>query len=135
MIIDDDPPNKDEPNVVQLRKPGDKPTPPNPTIIVNKRRYHTDNCKHRGAYHVDTRLATVECGDCGAALSPMFVLEMLAYHEAYWNARCRDLQAYLDKINKELEARSRTKCTHCGNMTAIRFIAEMPRTWVQHPEG
>ncbi len=133
-MIEDDPPDND-PNVVHLRTPGEgKPEVPKPTITVNRRRYATDRCQHRGPFIVDRTLATVECGDCGAMLNPMFVLEVLATHEAYWSLRCRDLQRYLDRLNKEIEGRQRTKCTHCGNMTAIRFSFEPPRTWVPQPE-
>jgi len=126
----------DRPNVINLRPPGDsKPELPTPTISANRRRYTTGECKHRGPYLVDNMLGTVECGDCGAALNPIFVLEILAWHEAYWNARLNDLRKHLAEINKELEGRTRTKCTHCGNMTPIRFLAEMPRTWVPGPHG
>lgn len=135
MNVNGDPPD-DDPNVVRIRAvPGEgRPNPPARTITVNHRRYATDRCQHRGPYVVDRTLATVECGDCGAALNPLFCLEMLATHEAYWNARSRDLQKYLLYLNKEIEGRTRTKCTHCGNMTAIRFTCEPPRTWVPQPE-
>lgn len=134
-MITEDPP-ADNPNVVKLRADDGEPKPPEvptPTIQMNRRRYSVDRCKHRGQYIVDSTLATVECGDCGAALNPIFVLEMLAWQEAYWSTRMRDLQRYLAAINKEIEGRQRTKCTHCGNMTAIRFGTEMPRTWVHPP--
>lgn len=134
MTPHDEPPDGGD-NVVNIRPPGDtRPEVPHPTIVVNRRRYASDRCQHRGPYYVDKTLATVECGDCGAALNPLFVLEVLACHESYWNVRTRDLQRYLDQINKELDGRQRTKCVHCGNMTPIRFTADMPRTWVHQPE-
>ena len=103
------------------------------TMIDNSRRYSQGTCPHRGPYTIDRKLATVECGDCGALLNPMFVLEQIAYREAYWNMRQKDLGKHLSEINKEIEDRTRTKCTHCGNMTAIKLKAEMPRTWVPRP--
>jgi DNA-directed RNA polymerase subunit M/transcription elongation factor TFIIS len=103
------------------------------TIIDNSRRYAQHSCEHKGPYIVDRKLATVECGDCGAYLNPMYVLEMLAYKEAYWNKRQEELTAYLREINEEIKERTRTKCTHCGNLTAIKFKHELPRTWVHTP--
>lgn len=103
------------------------------TIIDNRRRYRQDGCPHKGPYLVDTTLATVECQDCGALLNPMFVLEKLAYRETYWNQRKKDLEAYIATLDKEIVGRERTRCTHCGNMTAIRFKAQPPRTWVMPP--
>ena len=105
------------------------------TITVNRRKYSTDQCRHRGPYLVDTTLACVECRDCGAMLNPLYVLEVLSCHEAYWNARMRDLREFIAYLDKEIEGRVRTKCVHCGNMTPIRFNREPPRTWVPQPEG
>lgn len=103
------------------------------TLTANDRRYNPNACPHKGPYLVDRKLATVECGDCGALLNPIYVLEMLACQEAYWNMRQRDLGKYLAEINSEIEGRTRTRCTHCGNMTAIKFKKEMPQTWVPQP--
>ncbi len=103
------------------------------TLVANDRRYDPKGCPHKGPYRVDRKLGSVECGDCGALLNPIYVLEMLAAQETYWNMRQRDLTMYLTLINKEIEGRTRTKCTHCGNMTAIKFSKEMPRTWFPEP--
>ena|ERR1700723_2475191 len=100
------------------------------TMINNSRRYNQSACQHKGPYTIDRKLATIECGDCGALLNPMYVLEKLCLRETYWNQRQKDLSKYLADINKEIEDRTRTKCTHCGNMTTIRFKGELPRTWV-----
>jgi hypothetical protein len=124
----------DENNVISLRsaKPDEKRTYER-TLIANSRRYDSNRCQHKGPYVVDRKLGSVECGDCGALLNPIFVLEMLAAHEAYWNNRQRDLAEYLKQINSEIEGRTRTRCTHCGNMTPIKFKKEMPRTWFPEP--
>jgi DNA-directed RNA polymerase subunit RPC12/RpoP len=119
-------------NVISLFK-GSKDEPRVYKTTLSARRYTDDGCKHKGPYIVDRKLATVECGDCGALLNPIFVLEMLACQEAYWNMRQRDLSQYLKEVNKELEERTRTRCTHCGNMTAIRLKNEPPKTWVPEP--
>jgi DNA-directed RNA polymerase subunit M/transcription elongation factor TFIIS len=103
------------------------------TIIDNSRRYRQDQCQHKGPYIVDRKLAVVECGDCGAYLNPMYVLEMLAYKEAYWNKRQEELTQYIEAVNEEIKERTRTRCTHCGNMTAIKLKHGMPQTWVPSP--
>lgn len=103
------------------------------TLIANDRRYTPQACPHKGPFVVDRKLGAVECRDCGAMLNPIYVLEILARHEAYWNMRQRDLRKYLDEINDEIKGRTRTRCTHCGNMTPIRFKKELPRTWVPEP--
>ncbi len=103
------------------------------TIISNNRRYNPQSCAHKGPFIVDRKLGSVECGDCGALLNPIYVLEMLASKETYWNMRQRDLSKYLAEINKEIEERTRTRCTHCGNMTAIRFKKELPKTRMCEP--
>lgn len=103
------------------------------TIIANGRRYNPGACEHKGPFVVDPKLGTVECGDCGAMLNPIYVLEVLAGHETYWNMRQRDLSKYIADLNEEIKDRTRTKCTHCGNMTAIKFKRELPRTWAPQP--
>jgi DNA-directed RNA polymerase subunit RPC12/RpoP len=122
--------------VVELRLATSSPDAPRVyerTIVDNSRRYAPERCDHKGPYIVDRKLGSVECEDCGARLNPIFVLEMLASQEAYWNLRQRDLAKYLAEINAEIAERTRTRCTHCGNMTAIRFKKEMPKTWVPRP--
>lgn len=131
MVDHSDNGSTDETKIVSIRPDApDTPRTYERTMVDNSRRYSTDECKHRGPYLLDRKLATVECRDCGALLNPLYVLELLCYRETYWNIRQRDLAKYLAEINKQIDERSRTKCTHCGNMTAIRFKGEMPKTWV-----
>jgi ribosomal protein S27E len=128
---DDDPP---DPKVVSFQEAKEQLESRTPEVtITNQRRYSVDQCRHRGPYVVDYALSTVECQDCGALLNPMFVLERLAYGEAYWNQRRKDLTKYLTELEKEIAGRQRTRCTHCGNMTAIRLEARPPQTWVTDP--
>lgn len=131
--MDDEGDKTTESNVISISagKPGDRVY--EKTLIANDRRYEPHACPHKGPFVVDRKLGSVECKDCGALLNPIYVLEVLACQEAYWNMRQRDLAKYLAEINKEIEERTRTKCTHCGNMTAIKFKGEMPRTWVPQP--
>jgi hypothetical protein len=72
-------------------------------------------CWHRGGYLVDERLAEVVCAVCKAKLNPIWVLQQLTMAEN----RFHDLHArYQDELMR-LNARSRTKCEHCGGMTRI----------------
>lgn len=129
----DDEGDKTEDKVISIRtgKPEDRTY--ERTLIANERRYNPNQCTHKGPYIVDRKLGSVECGDCGALLNPIYVLEVLASKEAYWNMRQRDLGKYLNELNKEIEGRQRTRCTHCGNMTAIRYEKKPPQTWVPQP--
>jgi len=120
-----------EDNVVSFAKAKDDARTYEKTLVENKRRYGAGHCPHKGPYNFDQSLASVECIDCGSLLNPLFVLEQLANKEAYWNRRQKELSGYIKELNEELKERTRTKCTHCGNMTAIRFKKEMPNTW--HP--
>ena len=119
-------------NVISIKsgKPSDRTYD---RTLISGRRYDTQQCEHKGPFIIDRKLATVECQDCGALLNPIYVLEMLACHETYWNTRQKELSKYLIKVNEEIKGRERTKCTHCGNMTAIRFKAKLPRTWLPQP--
>lgn len=135
MRNDGDDDGKSDEKIVELRpdQPRDGARVYEHTLIANGRRYRQERCPHKGPYTVDNKLALVECGDCGAMLNPIYVLEMLAAREAYWNMRQRDLKKYLDEINEEIKDRTRTRCTHCGNMTVIRLKGRMPQTWVPDP--
>jgi hypothetical protein len=57
----------------------------------------------------------IECGLCHTRLDPMFVLKIMASEENQWS---RMRARYLDEM-KRLNARSRTRCYHCGKMTEI----------------
>lgn len=79
-------------------------------------RGYTGACRHTGVtYIVDETLAEVQCGECGAKLEPVWVLRQLCEKEAKWNRNREEFLA----IKKEAEARTRTRCQHCDQMTAI----------------
>jgi transcription elongation factor Elf1 len=81
--------------------------------------FTAEKCRHTpdgNTYEVDDAAGTVECGKCGAKLSPTWVLLQLAHAESIWlNNRDRH-----HAMLKKLEARSRAKCDHCGKMTSVR---------------
>lgn len=57
----------------------------------------------------------VECGICGTALDPVWVLMQLAGEESRW----RQFRKAYDDEMRRLNERSRTKCDNCGKMTRI----------------
>lgn len=71
-------------------------------------------CIHK-KFLVDEQLEQVECAECHERLNPMWVLGQLCRKEN----RYHELHArYQDELQR-LGTRSRTKCRHCGQMTAI----------------
>jgi DNA-directed RNA polymerase subunit M/transcription elongation factor TFIIS len=122
------PEEKEQSHIIQLH-PGYRERTYTKTIIDSARRHRHNDCPHKGPYLVDRKLAAVECQECGAYLNPLYVLEKMAAQETYWNQRLKDLIKYVEEVQDEIKERTRTKCTHCGNMTAIKFRGEIPRTW------
>lgn len=78
-------------------------------------RFQVGKCRHIHLT-VDEDLAEVECQDCGAKLNPVAVLARLAREESRFELRRQEMVAEREK----LEAKSRTKCQHCGQMTHVR---------------
>lgn len=82
-------------------------------IFLEKRR---QNCDHDAPFLIDETLSTVECKKCGAHLNPIYCLSVLAKQWTNWSRRKAEAELTL----KEIENKKRTKCFHCGKMTAIR---------------
>lgn len=76
-------------------------------------RYNKE-CSHL-RYEVDEALSEVTCRDCGAKLTPMFVLLQLAKLENSWISDYKRTVKAVEQLSK----RQRTKCDHCGKMTRI----------------
>ncbi len=64
---------------------------------------------------VDTALAQVKCGDCGAELNPMECLAMMVEE---WH-RVENLYANYKAASEKHEKRSKVKCRNCGKLTPI----------------
>lgn len=79
------------------------------TIVADYR-----GCQHKRAL-IDRKLGMLECADCGKTLNPIEFLVYLAGEEGLW---FHNRQKYYDAM-KRLDARSKTKCEHCGQMTRI----------------
>lgn len=90
-----------------------------PTNIISlslaRSKYLPGRCAHKSVV-VDEALAEVECRDCGAKLDPMHVLVKLATEESVLQQRIETLR----QLNADLDAKTRTKCRHCGQMTPVR---------------
>lgn len=90
-----------------------------PTNVVclseARARFQLGKCRHVHLA-VDEDLAEVECADCGAKLNAIAVLARLAREESRFEQRRLAMVAEREK----LEAKSRTKCQHCGQMTHVR---------------
>lgn len=81
-------------------------------------------CNHTTCtYIVDEKLAEVQCGDCGAKLEPVWVLRQLCEKEARWNERRREFL----ELQEETRGRTRTRCQHCDQMTAINVSGRLSR--------
>ncbi len=80
-----------------------------------RNKYRADKCQHKHMT-VDEDLNEVECDDCGAKLNPVAVLTRFAREESRWQREGERLR----ELHKELDARVRCKCQHCGQMTRIR---------------
>lgn len=77
--------------------------------------YYRDGKMREVQYLIRPGEAEVECGQCGAKLDPMWVLNRIASRESE-ALRLRKIAA---QEMARLHERSRTKCRHCGQMTEI----------------
>lgn len=72
------------------------------------------SCLH-GPFLIDEKLAEVECEKCHEKLNPMHVLIRLAREETVW----QHLHERFEEEKAALDARRKTKCQHCRQMTRI----------------
>lgn len=75
-------------------------------------------CQHR-KFQVDERLQEVECSDCKAKLSPMWVLTQLAREDERLRNDWVRMRAHVQLMGE----RTRTKCRHCQKMTPVHSNA------------
>lgn len=78
-------------------------------------RHRHDKCQHKRV-QIDEIENEVECKDCGKRLNPMAILARLAREESRLKIRIEQLK----ELNAQLDAKKRTKCSHCGSMTNVR---------------
>lgn len=84
------------------------------SLRVARDQYARRKCKHLSIL-VHQDLSEVECGDCGQKLNPVALLIRFATEETRW---AREGEA-IREMRRELDARVRCKCQHCGQMTRI----------------
>ncbi|WP_339862290.1 hypothetical protein [Paremcibacter congregatus] len=121
----------DDDNIISFEDSKDRPRQ---MITDNGRKFSQSKCPHDGAVIVNGKEANVECKDCGAFLNPIYVLQLLAAKESYYIRHVAALNEHLKKVKEEIKGRARTKCTHCGNMTAIKYKDNPPQTWLSKPD-
>ena len=76
-------------------------------------------CQHEFAgFTVDESANEITCRGCGEKLNPVWAMAVLAREESIWR---RQRIAYIEE-RKTLDAKRRTKCTHCGQFTRVRLL-------------
>ena len=75
-------------------------------------------CKHNNII-VDEDLFILECEDCEKEMNPIEYLIKLARREKIAGFKLNCLNDLISKTTEKLKTRNRTKCQHCGKMTAI----------------
>lgn len=76
-------------------------------------------CQHRRAI-VDAKLAELSCADCGVKINPIQFLVTIAAEERMLGVRERGIAL----ARAALEARSKCRCTKCGEWTEIRRVTD-----------
>ena len=75
------------------------------------------SCQHElFGFDVDESEDAVTCRKCGTKLNPVWAMARLARQETGWHRTRADCS----EILKKLDAKSRCKCQHCGQMTRVR---------------
>lgn len=88
---------------------------PSPLQLTESPVHRDGQCAHKRIF-VSELQAEVTCQDCGEKLNPIGVLLRYAKEESRLVMRIKENQAILEK----LQAKVRTKCEHCGQMTRVR---------------
>ena len=82
--------------------------------VISLKMVKNAKCDHKNIL-IDEALWQIECGDCGLILDPIHFLVQLARKENGYKWKVDELK----KEEKEISARLRCKCEHCGKMTRI----------------
>lgn len=94
--------------------------------VLRRSRYERQlfsTCPHHETL-IDTALAQVSCKLCGAQLNP---IEWAAMMSEEWHRvtrlynQLKEQKQRTDEAIKELEAKSKVKCQHCGKFTLRRY--------------
>ncbi|MGZ8221755.1 MAG: hypothetical protein ACXWT0_08925 [Methylobacter sp.] len=82
-----------------------------------------ETCSHHNIT-VDTALANIQCNTCGVQLNPIEWISMMTeeWHRiARLYERLKEQKRDTEEKIKELEAKSKVKCQHCGRFTLRRY--------------
>ncbi|MBW5416059.1 MULTISPECIES: hypothetical protein [unclassified Pseudomonas] len=82
--------------------------------VLNRVMPSHKSCKHE-RFVIDERLAYIRCADCSEKIDPMFALLQLCRKQGEFMRQHDRYQVEIERLNE----RTRTKCTHCGQMTRI----------------
>lgn len=94
--------------------------------VLRRSRYERrlfNTCAHHDTL-IDTALAKITCNTCGAELNP---IEWVAMMSEEWHRitqlyeRLQEQKQRTDEAIKELEAKRKVKCQHCGRFTLRRY--------------
>lgn len=86
------------------------------SLKIGRDKYRPGKCQHKHMT-VDEDLSTVECDDCHEKLNPIAMLLRFATEESIWQREGEKLR----ELHRDLDARIRCKCQHCGQMTRIKL--------------
>lgn len=105
----------DDPTPLRLLPRGEQQSPSPVIQLTSEPGYLNPNrCRHR-EITVD-KYDGVECLRCQKRLDPLAILIRMAQAESRWQ---RERALHLETL-ATLEAKSRTKCRHCGKMTPVK---------------
>ena len=79
-----------------------------------------EKCPHLSIL-IDESRTNVTCNTCGESLSPMWVLCNYADHQKSTYIELRNQLIRVNNIEKMLEKKQKTKCSHCGKFTKVNI--------------
>ena len=79
-----------------------------------------EKCQHLSVL-INESLSTVSCSDCGESLNPIWVLCNYADHQKSTYHELRNQLVRVKNIEKMLEKKQKTKCSHCGRFTRVNI--------------
>ncbi len=74
-------------------------------------------CIH-GNLTFDSSINQVKCNDCDELLSPYWVISYLLKESKHREQRIKELR----ELETRYQARSKTRCKHCGKFTPTPFV-------------
>jgi ribosomal protein S27E len=107
----------------------DNGKPVEKTISIKARTHYDkafDECPHNHVI-IDEDLWAVECSNCGEKLDPIGFLIRLGRDESWEEFRIQKLRNEYKRITDILAIKTKTRCEHCGKITAINTEADIKK--------